>query len=87
MSLLTSKGNLAGRFSRKDSIPSLASADLPVKYIPWESILCASIGWSAPSIFHIICLISPVETAEVSSTNSRANRLASASKSSGLWRA
>ena len=41
--------------------------------IPRLSTLCASIGWSAPAIFHSICRISATDTCEVLSAISRAS--------------
>jgi hypothetical protein len=51
--------------------------------MPRLSILCASIGWSAVSIFHIICRISAHDTAAVLSTISLASARAAGSNWSG----
>ena len=67
-SLLTFPGNAGARFSRKEFIPSLASAEVPVALIPAVSILCASMGSDAPSIFHIMCRVRVTEIEELLST-------------------
>src|SRR5579885_533280 len=75
---------LGGRFSKNDITPSFASADEPRTKIPRLSILCASIGWSAPSIFQNICRMSATETWEVLSAISCASARAAGKSSSGL---
>ena len=57
--------NLAGLFSRKERMPSLASGRSPVQKIHLDSSLWASMGWPAPSIFHRSCRDRATETAEV----------------------
>ena len=73
MSLLTLPGNEGALFSRKEFIPSLASSERPLKYMPRLSILCASIGWSMVRPFHIMWRIVETETGALSSMKERAN--------------
>ena len=47
--------------------------DAPRTAIAGESTLCASIGWSAPSMRHIICRVSATETGAVFSAISWAS--------------
>ena len=73
MSVETFSGNTAGRFSRNDITPSIASAEAPRAAIAGESTLCASIGSSAPSPRHIIWRVRAIDTGDVLSAISRAS--------------
>ncbi len=64
--------------------PSLASAEAPREKIERLSILCASIGWSAPAMRQSYWRVSAMETGAVLSAISRAMARAAGSNSSGL---
>ena len=64
-SLLTFIEKLGALFSKNEAIPSLISGDFPILSIAIESKICASSGWVAASIFHIIRLARETDTAEV----------------------
>ena len=83
MSFDTLSGNFAGRFSRKLITPSFTSAERPRSKMPRESILCASMGSSAPSMRQTIWRISATETGDVLSTISLASFRASGNSWSG----
>ena len=51
--------------------------------MPRESIRCAAIGWSSPSIFHIICRQSATDIGEALSAISRPSARAAGNSSSG----
>ena len=78
--------NRAGRFSRNATTPSVASGFLPSAKTPLLSILCASIGWSAPSIRQSICRMSAMDTGAALSTISRARAWATDIRSDGSCR-
>ena len=71
MSRLTRIWKFGRRFSRNDATPSAESDPCPIAIIAR-----AYIGWSAPSILHIICRVSATETAEVETAMSRASSTA-----------
>src|SRR5271166_6652360 len=83
MSRETRSANFGARFSRNAVTPSRTSALAPRVNTPRLSILWASIGWSAPSIPHIICRVSATATGAVLSAISRAIARAAGRSSPG----